>query len=166
MSNLPLHPAVVHVPLGIAFVVPILAIGIALAVRSGRLPRTAFGVIAALQTLLVAGGLVAMNLGEREQRRVEAVVSEQLVDAHEERAEVFVWAAGIVLAASVALLLVPARAVGALSAAVAAGTIAVAALGARTGAAGGALVYEHGAAAAWIAPATGGAVVPARHDDD
>jgi uncharacterized membrane protein len=170
MSNLPLHPAIVHVPLGLAFVIPLVAIAIAVAVRAGRLQRGAFGVVLGLQILLVGGGLVAMKLGERDEHRVEAVVSERLIEAHEERAEAFLWVAGVVLAGAAALLVVPGRTVGVVSAVVAAGTLAVAALAVRTGEAGGELVYVQGAAAAWAPASSGGAVVPARHggerDDD
>lgn len=170
MTTLPLHPAFVHVPLGLAFVLPIVAAGLALALWRRKLPRSAFGVLIALQMILVGAGLLAMQLGERDEERVERVVPERLIDAHEERGEAFVWAAGAVLAGAVAVLVVPAGAAAGVAAAVAAGTLAVAALGAVAGEAGGELVYRHGAAAAFLpgaAPGTPGAAdgVPAAHRD-
>ncbi len=90
-------------------------------------------------------------------------MSERLIEAHEERAEAFVWAGAVVLAGAAALLVVPASAVPGIAAAVVAGTLVVAGLGLWTGEAGGALVYTHGAAAAW-APApvpAGRSTVPA-----
>ena len=107
MSTLPLHPAFVHLPLGLAFAVPLVAIGLTLWHLRGRVPRGAFAILLGLQALLVASGVVAMQLGERDEHRVEAIVAEQVIEAHEERAEVFLWAAGVVLAASAALLFVP-----------------------------------------------------------
>ena len=96
--------------------------------------------------------------------------TEQVIEAHEERAEVFLWAAGAVLAAAAGLLFAPARLTLGLSAAVAAATIAVAALGVRTGAAGGEIVYTHGTARAFQPAPERGAVVPAElradRDDD
>jgi uncharacterized membrane protein len=169
VPTLPLHPALVHLPLGIAMVLPLVAFGLALAVLTRRLPRGAFAILLALQALLVASGLLSMNLGERDSKRVERLVSERLVEVHEERAEAFVWAGGVVLAGAAALLLVPAASVTGVAAVVVAGTLVVAGLGLWTGEAGGALVYTHGAAAAWApagaAPA-GPAVPAAVHDDD
>ncbi len=172
MPTLPLHPAIVHLPLGLALAIPLVALALAIAHLRGRVPRIALGVLVGLQALLVASGVVAMQLGERDERQVERVVAERVIEAHEERAEIFVWAAGAVLALSAALLLVPARLALGLSAAVAAGTIGVAALGVRTGSAGGEIVYAHGGASAFgPSPAgPGGAVAPvsarASRDDD
>jgi hypothetical protein len=163
---LPLHPAIVHLPLGLAFAVPVLATGLLLGWRTQRLPRTAFALLVALQALLVGGGVVSLQLGERDSKRVEKVVDEKLVDAHEDRAELFVWTAGAVLAASVALLLVPAGAVTGLAAAVTLGAVVVAVLGARAGEAGGELVYRHGAARAWTGPPADGAATPPRSRSD
>ena len=92
MSTLPLHPAIVHLPLGLAFVVPLLAIGLLLAHRRRALPRAAFAILVGAQALLVAGGVVAMQLGDRDAKRVEPVAGEAVVETHEERAEAFVWA--------------------------------------------------------------------------
>lgn len=171
MPTLPLHPAFVHLPLGLAFAVPLLAMGLVVwRLLRGRVPRGAFAILLGLQTLLVASGVVAMRLGERDERRVEAIVAEKVIEAHEERAEVFLWAAGVVLAASAALLLVPAQVSLGLSAAVAVATLGVAALGVRAGEAGGEIVYTHGGARAYVAgPAQGelaGPVLRPRGDDD
>jgi hypothetical protein len=154
---LPLHPAVAHLPLGLAFAVPLVAIGIAIAHRRGRLPRAAFAVLVGLQALLVGSGVVALQLGERDEHSVERIVAESVIERHEERAEVFVWGAGAVLAGAAALLVVPAGAVGGLAAVVAAATIGVAALGAGVGHAGGEIVYVHGGADAF----RGGDAAPA-----
>lgn len=171
MPDLPLHPAIVHLPLGLAFAVPLVAIGIAVAYWRGRLPRAAFGVLFALQLILAASGGAAMLAGEREEHRVERVVGKQVIHDHEERAEAFVWTAAAVAAAGLALLLVPARAVSAVATVVIAGTIAVGALAVVTGQAGGAIIYRHGGAAAYALPEPGArpASVPASRsakDDD
>lgn len=171
MPTLPLHPAIVHVPLGLAFVVPLLAAGLAMAYRRGALPRAAFGVLVGAQALLVAGGVVAMQLGERDEKQVEAVVGEPALEAHEERAEAFVWTAAVVLAGTVAILVVPAGAVTAVAAVVAVATLAVAGLAVAVGEAGGTIVYERGGAAAFAprgaaAPgALAGPGRPGRRDD-
>jgi uncharacterized membrane protein len=172
LPTLPLHPAIVHVPLGLAFVIPLLAVALALAWWRRALPRAAFGVLVGLQALLVAGGVVAMQLGERDEKRVEPIVGERAIETHEERAEAFVWAGGVVLAGAVAILVVPAGAATAVAAVVAAGTLAVAGLAVAAGEAGGEIVYQRGGASAYgPAGGGGGLAVPAargRHgvDDD
>ncbi len=162
MSGLPLHPALVHVPLGLAFVVPFVAVGVAVAFRRGLLPRGAFALVAALQLLLAGSSVAALLAGQRDEHRVERVVGRRVVHAHEERAEAFVWAASAVAALGIALLLVPARALGALATLTVGGSLVVAALAFVTGEAGGEIVYRHGGAAAYATPAV--AVPPTRGD--
>lgn len=149
MFNGPLHPALVHVPLGLAFVVPLVAVGVFVAFWRGRLPRSAFAILAGLQLLLAGSGFAAMAAGDRDERPVKQVVGRQLVHDHEERAEAFVWTATAVAALGIALLLVPAHLVKAAAALVIAGNLAVAALAFVTGKAGGEIVYRHGGAAAF-----------------
>ncbi len=163
MTDLPLHPAVVHLPLGLSFVMPLVAIGIAIAVRRGRLPRAAFAVVTGLQLLLAGSAFVAMQLGHHDERRVEKIVGERAIDAHEERGEALVWTAAGVAALGIALLVVPARAVGLVSALTVAGTLAVATLAYLTGEAGGAIIYRHGGASAYATPS---APVPRSGDVD
>jgi hypothetical protein len=168
MTNLPLHPAIVHIPLGLAFILPLVATGLTAAVWRRRLPRSAFALLVGMQAVLVVSGVTALRLGEGDAHRVEAAVGEPAIERHEDRAEAFLWTAGVVLALSAALLVAPARAAPGLGAAIVAGTVAVAALGFLAGEAGGELVYVRGAAAVY---APGGmAPVPAarraRHGDD
>jgi len=154
----PLHPSLVHVPLGLAVGLPFIAIGVALALWRNALPRRSWAVVVALQILLCGGGIAAFLAGHKDGDRVERIVGEKAVDEHEERAEAFLWAAGIVAVASAAVLLVPAAAIVPLAAVAAAGSLVVAGLGIWTGKAGGALVYERGAASAYVG---GGTVAPA-----
>jgi hypothetical protein len=76
-------------------------------------------------------------------------VAERHIDAHEEAAERFVLLAGIGLLASAAGLL-PRRLGAAGRAVTALATIAVLAAGVAVGHSGGALVYQHGAASAYL----------------
>jgi uncharacterized membrane protein len=167
MSTLPLHPALVHVPLGLAMVMPLVAIALTLAIWRRRLPRGALALVSGLQLVLVGSGFVAMQLGHGDERRVEGTVPRSAIHEHEEAAETFVWVATGVLAASVAVLLVPAGAVVGLAALTAAGTLAVAGLGVSAGMKGGELVFEHGAATALQnhVPGAGGAAAAEKDDD-
>jgi hypothetical protein len=156
MSSLPLHPALVHLPLGLALVMPLLALGVTLALWRGWLPGRAWHVLVGAQALLLLGGLLAMNSGSKEEERVEAVVSEARIEAHEEAGEQFVWAAGVlfVLAAGGLLLSDTHRRYAGLGMTL--GSLAVLGLGLRVGHAGGELVYVHGAASAYVGAGGGG----------
>lgn len=147
----PLHPALVHVPLGLAFVLPWLMTGMAVAIDRGLLPRRAWAVIALIQLLMVAGGTAALLSGLREEHAVDGFVSSRLVQRHEERAVSFLVGAAMLLALTTSVLAVPPSRVRAVAALAAAGSLAVAGLGLWTGRAGGELVYRHGAAAAYRA---------------
>jgi len=164
MTDLPLHPAVVHIPLGLAFVMPFVAIALAVAVFRGKLPRGALAIVAGLQLLLAASGLVAMSLGEGDAERAGQLAPKDAIHDHEEAAETFVWFSVGVLAVSVAALFVPARRAPIVAAVVAAGTLAGAALAADAGRKGGELVFRY-AAGTRAAPAVAPAPASAHGDD-
>lgn len=168
MPTVPLHPALVHVPLGLALALPLVAGGLAYALWRGLAPRRTWLVAVALQAVLVAGGVAALRTGEADARRVEPVAGEAAVEAHEEAAEVFLWGAAAVLALAVTVLALPDRLAAAAALAATAGTLAVSVLAVRTGKAGGELVYARGAAAiyAGTAPADGAHAQARRHDRD
>ncbi len=154
MTSLPLHPALVHIPLGLAFVIPVLAAGFGWAIWTGRLRLRAWLVVVALQAVLLGGGLLAISTGQREEERVEKVVPETALSRHESAAEQFVWLTGLTLVpAGLVFLLRRRAATGMLTAASVAGTLLVAGAAIRVGHAGGELVYVHNAGAAYSSPA-------------
>lgn len=168
MDALLFHPKVVHLPMALGVLMPLLAGGLALAWWRGWLPWRAWLVAVAFQAVLLVSGVVALRTGEAEEDRVERIVSERLIEAHEEAAEVFVWGSGAVLAMMLAAAGLHQKRAGLPIASVAAlGTLVVLGLGYRTGQAGGSLVYEHGAAQAYATPGAGGAQPgPAPREDD
>jgi hypothetical protein len=167
MATVPLHPALVHVPLGLAFVLPLVAAGLAVALWRGVLPRRSWLVFVLLQALLVGGAGAALWSGEAEEDRVERVVGDAALHRHEEAAESFLWGAALVLGAGAAVLVGPARAAAAFAVVAFAGTLAVTALAIRTGKAGGDLVYVHGAAGAYARGAAApAAAAPGRAGED
>ena len=162
----PLHPAIVHLPIALAILTPGFAIlGIWL-IAKGWLPPRGWSLVVLLQALLVGFGGLAIETGEDQEDRVERVVAEQHIEAHEEAAERFLILAGIGLLASAAGLL-PGRngSLGRMAATLA--SIAVLVAGVSVGRLGGELVYRHGAANAYIESA--GAANPSdadRHFED
>lgn len=170
MDALLFHPKVVHVPIALAVLMPLVSGVLWLAWWRGWLPARAWALGVMLQGVLVVSSVVALRTGEAEEDRVERIVPERAIEAHEEAAELFAAASGVVLGV-MALAWVTARTkLGRPIAAVAAlGTLIVFALGYRTGEMGGELVYRHNAASAYAGPAgsaTPMRTAPKRHDDD
>lgn len=170
MDTLFFHPKVVHIPIALGMLMPLVAGGVLLAWWRQWLPARGWVIVVALQAILLGSGIVALQTGESEEERVERVVPEQAIEEHEEAAEVFVWASGAVLGAMLLGLATTKRRAGLPLAALGTlGTLVVLGLGYQTGQAGGELVYQHGAASAYVSqgsqssPALG---APRADDDD
>lgn len=157
MDSLPLHPKLVHLPIALAVLMPLLSAGLLLAWWRAWLPRRGWLVVVALQAVLVVSGVAALRTGETDEERVEARVAETAIEAHEEAAQLFVMGgAAVLLVGLAAVFLRREGAARGLAAAATAGTLAVLFLGYRTGEAGGRLVYQHGAASAYAVAGAGG----------
>lgn len=153
MGSVPLHPAIVHLPLGIAFIIPFLALVATVALSRRKATKKSWAVIVALQALLFLGGLAAMKTGEQEEERAEDVVAESAINQHEAAAAAFTWGAGAALAVAAAVMVLPAPAVPLGAAAASLVMLVVLGLGVRVGHAGGRLVYVHNAGAAYATTA-------------
>ncbi len=153
-SSLPLHPAIVHFPLALAMLMPVVAAGLAWTIWTRRMGPRAWLSVVALQGLLAGSALVAINTGSSEEERVEQVVPERALHQHEESAEQFGWATGAALVLSALVLLARSRSVaGGVTVAAVVATVVMSALALRVGHAGGELVYSHNAGAAYARPA-------------
>ncbi|TXD35168.1 hypothetical protein FRC98_17000 [Lujinxingia vulgaris] len=145
-----LHPKVVHFPMALAILMPLLTAGLLLAWWRGWLPRRSFVIALLFQLVLGVTSFAALQTGEVDEEVAERVVPHEAIEEHEEAAEQFFWAVVIVLGVFVASGAIRKESI-AKGTAVAAlvGTVVVAGLGYRVGEAGGDLVYEHGAAEAF-----------------
>ena len=144
---MPLHPKLVHLPIALAVLVPLVSTGVLLAWWRGALQRRTWVVAIALQALLVGSGVLALRSGEADEERVEQVVPETAIEAHEAAAETFVAASVAVLALVLVAGLIRREPVArGLAALGVLGSLAVLGLGYQVGDAGGRLVYQHGAA--------------------
>ena len=151
MDQLLFHPKIVHLPIALAVLMPLVASGVAFAWWRGWFDRRVWVLVILLQAGLVGSGFLAMNTGEKEEERVEKVVAEQHIEAHEEAAEIFVWASAAVLVLMALPLVLPQgqlRWAAIVTACI--GSIVVLAFGFRAGEAGGRLVYQYGAAQAYV----------------
>lgn len=144
-GELPLHPALVHLPLGLSLVMPLL-VGAALIGRRWLGPPVV-ALLAGAQLLLFAGAVIAKETGEdaedlaKEQGAPRAVIHE-----HEERAELFTVLAGLgLLALGGSAVAGQRRAAVPLLGVAGVLSLGAAVQGVRTGHEGGELVYEYGA---------------------
>lgn len=151
LENIPLHPAVVHLPMGLIFILPIVTLLIAALFFRKTLSKHALLIVVLLHAFLVGASYLALETGENEEHQVEKVISESLIENHEERAETFMLATVIVFLFSIGLILpgtaLPLKPIAGL---VLGGQFVLLALGYRVGHSGGELVYVHGAAQAYV----------------
>lgn len=170
MDALLFHPKLVHLPIALGLLMPLVSGGVLLAWWRRWLPSGTWSIVLGLQVLLLASGLLAKRTGETEEDRVEQIVSAAAIHAHEEAAEVFVLGSGLVLLTMAgALGLAKSKAGLPLAGVSVLGSLVVLGLGARCGQAGGELVYKHGAAQAYASSAEippGGDALQEHHDDD
>jgi uncharacterized membrane protein len=149
----PLHPMVVHFPIVLAGLLPISALWAWWAIRRGARPTTVWVVPVALAGALTLSAFVALRTGEAQEDRVEHIVGESVLHAHEEAGERF-----LVLACTLTLVALVGLAGGALGSAgrlvSTVGAFALVVVGLQVGASGGELVYRYGAASAYVQPAS------------
>ena len=148
----PLHPAVVHLPIALAVLMPLLAAVGDLRDREGvRAGPHVAGRRRCSRCCSPGRPGSRSRPGEADEERIERIVAEQHVEAHEEAGERLLIAAGVA-ALLVAAGLLPdrlgsaARVVGTLA------SLGVLAAAVAVGHSGGELVYRHGAASAYTGP--------------
>ena len=143
----PLHPAVVHFPIVLMFLLPLAALGAWWRGRGNPTGRGSWMLTTALAGALTVSAWVAVQTGQQDEEGAERVVPETALEGHEEAAERFLLlSAGVLLVAAAGLI--PGRIGRAARVATTAGAIALVGAGIQVGHSGGELVYRHGAAAA------------------
>ncbi len=154
----PLHPAIVHLPMALAVLIPVFAIGALWAVKRGAQPLRAWGIAVALFATLSLSSWAALETGGDADEKVESVVPEAAIGTHEEAAERFLGLSVIVLGVA-ALGLFKGRVGGIARGAATVGALGLLVAGWNVGHSGGALVYKYGAANAYMADSAGVRVV-------
>ena len=156
LAEIPLHPKLVHLPLALAALLPLLTFGVLLAWWRGWLHQRTWSVVLAVQAVLVVGSVLATRSGSNDEERVESVVPGAAIEQHEEAAETFQWAAiGLLVLGVAPLLLRNQRSAQMAALATACGSLVLLLLAIRTGEKGGELVYRHGAAAVFASRSSG-----------
>jgi uncharacterized membrane protein len=151
----PLHPAVVHFPLVLAVLLPfVAAVALVLALRTTA-PRRPWGLVVVMAAGLALSAWVAVETGEQQEERVEAVVSDAVIAHHATAAETLLWSSAALLV--IALGGLASGRLGATARGVTvAASVALLAMAFRVGDSGGQLVYTHGAAQAYMSGANTG----------
>jgi uncharacterized membrane protein len=157
----PIHPVIVHFPVVFVVLLPMFALVSLWAIRRGSRPSRAWLASVAMAAALAGSAWLALETGEAQEDRVEAVVSERALHDHEEAAERFLALSAVLLLVTGAGL-IPGRVGGVSRIAATVGALGLVVAGVQVGASGGDLVYEHGAANAYVATGSGGASDPIR----
>jgi uncharacterized membrane protein len=146
----PLHPAVVHFPIVLMFLLPLAAVTALWYRRRQPGARAPWILTTVLAGALTASAWLAVETGERDEEGVEEVVPEAALESHEEAANRFLLlSAGVLVLAGAGL--VRGRVGGAARLATTAGALGLVVAGALVGHSGGSLVYRYGATAAYSA---------------
>lgn len=145
----PIHPAIVHLPIALTLLLPLIVVAAWLLTRRGFPVRSAWVGVVAGAALLSGSAWLAVETGEQQEERVEKAVSEGALESHEERANLFLaLAAGTLVLSLVGLASGRAGRYGRIAAAAA--SLVLLPAGWLVGHTGGELVYRHGAAQAYV----------------
>ncbi len=167
MFDLPLHPVVVHFPIVLGILLPLAALALWWAIRENHLHLHVWVLVIALALGYGVSSYIAVEMGEEDEEKVEEVVSEKVIEEHEEAGELILWTSGGLFLFSLAGLYRKDLHAVRLGVAVLA-LVAVVPL-VDAGHTGGKLVYQYGAANAHL-PAKQQAMLETGHfvfkDDD
>jgi len=158
MFDLPLHPVAVHFPIVLGILLPAVALLLWWSIKKEWASPKVWALVVVMTLAYGGSALVAMELGEEDEEKVEKVVSEEIIEEHEEVAEMIPWVAGVLLLVSLTGLL-PKYGNKARLALIVLSLVAIVPL-IQTGHTGGELVYRYGAATAHL-PAENRALIQA-----
>jgi uncharacterized membrane protein len=94
MFNLPLHPLVVHFPIVLGTLLPIFGILVWWGIKQKVVPQKAWSLVVIFAFVYTVSSLVAVELGEKDEEIVEKIISERVIEEHEEAGELIPWIGG------------------------------------------------------------------------
>lgn len=147
--QVPLHPMIVHFPMALTFILPVLVIVFAYMIKINKMTPKSWLIIVGLQLAVVITGYIALETGETEEHTVEKVVSKDLIHDHEEAAEIFVGSTVLALVLSIGVFFIRKEFQLPIKLGIALLGLLSCFLAYRTGTLGGELVYKHGAGSAY-----------------
>jgi uncharacterized membrane protein len=161
MFDLPLHPIAVHFPIVLGTLLPFLAILLWWAIKKDFLQQKVWGIVIIMALAYGASSIIAVELGDKDEDKVEEIVSEKVIEEHEEAGEMISWVAGTLLLVSIAGMIKKNSHGLRLGLAVLslAGIIPLV----NAGHTGGELVYQYGAASAHLPPSRQAMIETGQH---
>lgn len=147
--QVPFHPIIVHFPIALTFILPLLILVFAFMIKSKKMPHQTWLIIIGLQLFTTATGYIALDSGENDEDAVEKVLDKKLIHEHEEAAEIFVGATVVALVLSVAAFFLKTEIQFIAQLVVCFVSLTSCYLAYNTGSLGGELVYVHGATNAY-----------------
>jgi uncharacterized membrane protein len=148
MLGIPTHPLVVHFPIVLVVLLPIIALVAIWTIRRGTDSRRAWIAPTITALALALSAWLALETGEAQEDVVERVVPESAIHDHAEAAERFLALSVVVFAVTGAGLV--SGTIGRAARLVATvGAVGLVGAGIQVGHSGGSLVYRHGAASAY-----------------
>ena len=147
--QVPLHPMIVHFPMAITFILPVLIFIFAYMIKINKMTPKAWLIIVGIQLLVVVTGYISLETGETEEPTVQRVVSKNLIHDHEEAAEIFVGSTVLALVLSIGAFFLRKEISFLVMLGIGAMSLVSCYLAFQTGTLGGELVYKHGAASAY-----------------
>lgn len=146
---MPLHPSIVHLPIVLTFIMPVLVVVFAWMIKNNKMSPKGWILIMGLQLAVVITGYVSLETGETEEEPVSKIVSKDYIHEHEEAAEIFVGSTVLALVLSIAAFFIRKEIQFPVKLSIAVIGLISCYLAYRTGHLGGELVYKHGAASAY-----------------
>ncbi|HXH76445.1 MAG TPA: DUF2231 domain-containing protein [Bacteriovoracaceae bacterium] len=146
---LPFHPTVVHLPIVVSFLLPVLVLAFAFMIKTNKMAPVSWLIIVGLQAFVTGTGYIALESGEAEEHAVEKVVAKKLISAHEEAAEIYVGSTVLALVLGIAAFFIRKEFQFHLQMTIAVASLMSCYLAYKTSVLGGDLVYKHGAASAY-----------------
>ena len=146
MESLPLHPAIVHLPIGIALMLPILNILFFWLFKTGKAKREASMILIIMHLGLATTSFLAMQLGEIEEEKIEHQIDHNALENHEHKGEFYAQATIALALVSVLLVFTRGRRFEQVLGLLFIGQIILIFFTYQVGHSGAQLVYKHDAA--------------------
>ena len=144
MFDLPLHPIAVHFPIVLGALLPLIAFLVWWCIKKDIVQQKVWALVTIMALAYGASAIIAVELGEQDEEKVERIISEQVIEEHAEAGDMIPWVSGALFLVSLAGLVKKNSHSLRLGLAVLS-LVALVPL-VNTGHTGGKLVYQYGAA--------------------
>ena len=147
---LPLHPLIAYFPIVLTFILPVLVVVFAVLIKRNKLTPMGWLIILGLQLTTTVTGYISLETGETDGKAVSKVLEHKLIDQHEESAEIFVGSTVLALVMGIVVFFIRYEYQFSIRMIIALMGLVSCYLAWNTAQQGGALVYTHGAAEAFV----------------